>query len=727
VKKVRVYELARELRLSSEALVKMLREMEIPVKSHMSTVDEPTVVGVRDRLLKQREAVKKDTERKQKVQAEIAKKREESKTGAEAPGRKRDRKRRRGRRRRQVDQAAVQRSVKQTLATIAGTGKSRRRRKEAHDEHGDEPDVQRVTEFATLGELANQLSVEPTEIIKFCMGLGMLVNINKRLDRDAIELIGNEFGQKIEFAEEYGTEVVDAIQEEEVDAEEQGRPPVVTIMGHVDHGKTSLLDRIRRSRIVAGEAGGITQHIGAYEVEVEKGRIVFLDTPGHEAFTTMRARGAEVTDIVVLVVAANDSVMPQTVEAINHARAAKVPIIVAVNKIDLPESDPARVRQDISAQGLVPEEWGGETIFVDMSAKTGDGIDKLLEMILLVAEMKELKASLERLGRGVVVESRLDRGRGVVATVLVQDGKLEVGQAFVCGAQGGKIKALYDDQGRKLMEVTPAKPVELLGWEGMPNAGDVLQVLRHQHQAREIMLRRQQIQREHTMRRRQTVSLANLHTQIQKGEVQALNVIVKADTQGSVEVLCDSFEKLSGAEVRVNIVHRGVGNVNESDVLLAAASNTLVFGFHVKQAPKAGTVAEKEHVEVHIYDVIYEAVNDLKLAIEGMLKPEEVIKVTGTAEVREIFRIPRTGVIAGSFVSTGTASRTDRVRLVREEEIVFDGRVSSLKRFKDDVKEVQSGLECGIGIEGHDDVKVDDRIEFYTIEQVLRKITEQAI
>ncbi len=725
MKKVRVYELARELRLSSEALVKVLREMEVPVKSHMSTVDEPTVARVRDRLVKQREAVKKETERKQKVQAEIAKKQIDSRSADSALARKRERKRRRGRRRRQVDQQAVERSVKETLATMVGPAKTRRRRKEFRAEADAEPEKLRLTEFVTVGELANQMGVEANEVIKFCLGLGIMANINKRLDRDAIELIANEFDEEIEFTEEYGTEVVDAIQVEERNAEEVPRPPVVTIMGHVDHGKTSLLDWVRRSRIVAGEAGGITQHIGAYEVFLPKGSIVFLDTPGHEAFTTMRARGAEVTDIVVLVVAANDSVMPQTVEAINHAKAAKVPILVAVNKIDLPEADPTKVRQDMSAHSLVPEEWGGETIFVDISAKTGVGVDRLLEMILLVAELKELKASPGRSGRGVVVESRVDRGRGIVATVLVQDGMLRVGDAFVCGSQGGKIKALYDDQGEKIHEAPPAKPIELLGWEGLPNAGDTLQVLKTQQQAREIMLRRQQIHREHQMRRRSVVNLANLHQQIQRGEVKELNVVVKADAQGSVEVLCDAFEKLSGEEVRANIIHRGVGNVNESDVLLAAASNALVFGFHVKKAPKASALAERHHVEINLYDVIYEAVNELRLAVEGMLKPEEVVKVTGTAEVREIFRIPRVGVIAGCYVAAGVANRSSRVRLIREGEIVHDGKVASLKRFKDDVKEVAAGLECGIAIEGHDDVAAGDVIEFYEIELVLRKISKQ--
>jgi translation initiation factor IF-2 len=722
VKKVRVYELARELHLSSDALVSMLKDMAITVKSHMSTLDEATMARIRETLSRQREEVKRDAERKQKVQAEIARKQEEPKAGADAL-KKKDRKRRRNRKRRTVDQAAVERNVRETLATMSTAKRKIRRRRDEREESEAATEAVQVTEFITLGELANLFGLDPSELIRHCLTLGILANINKRLDRDAIELLAAEFNVAVEFDAEFGADIMEEIHEEESTSELVHRPPVVTVMGHVDHGKTSLLDSIRKSHVVAGEAGGITQHIGAYEVTVPKGRIVFLDTPGHEAFTAMRARGAEITDIVILVVAANDSVMPQTVEAINHARAAGVPIVVAVNKTDLPDANPQRVRQDLTHHGIVPEEWGGADVFVDISAKTGKNVDALLDMVLLVAEMKELTASPDRLCRAVVLEAHIDRGRGVVATVLVEDGTLRVGDAFICGDQGGKVRALHDDRGTRIPEAGPAKPVEVQGWSGMPQAGDTFQVLKDDQTVREIMLKRQQISREQRVRRQSVVNLANLHQQIAKGEMQDLNVIVKADAQGSVEVLCDAFEKLSIAEVRVRVLHRGVGTINESDVLLAAASRALIFGFHTKKEPRATAAAEREKVEVRVYDVIYEAVNDLKLAMEGLLKPEEIEHIRGVAEVRQLFSIPKAGVIAGSFIASGTASTSCRARVIRAGQVVYTGRIASLRRFKDEVKEVEAGLECGIGLEGFDKLQAGDVIQFIETEQILRKIS----
>ncbi len=724
VKKVRVYELARELRLSSEALVKLLHEMKIDVKSHMSTVDEPTMLRIRENLSKQREAVRKDTERKQKVQAEIARKKVEPPkpaTPAADPLKKDAKKRRRNRRRRGVDQAAVERNVRETLATMGGQKrKGKRTRKERATVVESDAPI-KVTEFMTLGELANALDVDANDLIKQCLMLGIMANINKRLEKDVIELIAGEMDVEIEFGQAYGAEVIEDIVAEEEDAELVTRSPVVTVMGHVDHGKTSLLDYIRETKVVAGESGGITQHIGAYAVQASKGRLVFLDTPGHEAFTAMRARGAEVTDIVVLVVAANDSVMPQTLEAINHARAAGVPIVVAVNKIDLPDAKPERVRQDLAQHNVVPEDWGGDTVFADISAKTGEGIDALLDMLLLVAEMKELVASPSKRARGVVVEAHVDRGRGAVVTVLVGDGTLHVGDAFVCGAVGGKVRALQDDHGRRISEAGPATPVEILGWSGIPQAGDSFQVLKDDHQAREIVTKRQQITREQRMRR--VVGIGNLRQHIESGEMQELNIIVKADTQGSVEVLCDSFEKLSMEEVQVRIVHRGVGTINESDVLLAAASSAIIFGFHVKREPRATEAAEREKVEIRIYEVIYEAVNDLKLAMEGLLKPEEIEHVRAEAEVRQLFRIPKKGTVAGSYLASGRATATSRARVLREGEVVYTGRIRSLRRFKDEVKEVESGLECGISLDGFDKLQVGDVIQFFETEEVFRKIS----
>jgi len=722
VKKIRVYELARELHLSSDALVSVLKDLEITVKSHMSTLDEPTMVRIRESLSRQREEVRRDAERKQKVQAEIARKAEEPKAGTDA-AKKKDRKRRRNRKRRAVDQAAVERNVRETLATMSTVKRKIKRRRDERDEASSVTEAVQVTEFITLGELANLFGLDPSELIRHCLTLGIMANINKRLDRDVIELLAAEFNVAVEFESEFGAEVMEEIHEEESDTALSHRAPVVTVMGHVDHGKTSLLDFIRKSRVVAGEAGGITQHIGAYEVVVPKGKIVFLDTPGHEAFTAMRARGAEITDIVILVVAANDSVMPQTVEAINHARAAGVPIVVAVNKIDLPDANPQRVRQDLTQYGIVPEDWGGNDVFVDISAKTGKNVDTLLDLILLVAEMKELTASPERFCRGVVLEAHIDRGRGVVATVLVEDGTLHVGDSFICGDQGGKVRALHDDHGVRISQAGPAKPVEVQGWSGLPQAGDAFQVLRDDQTVREIMVKRQQITREQRVRRQSAVNLGNLHQQIAKGEMQDLNVIVKADTQGSVEVLCDAFEKLSIDEVRVRVLHRGVGAINESDVLLAAASRALVFGFHTKKESRASAVAEREKVEIRLYDVIYEAVNDLKLAMEGLLKPEEVEHIRGVAEVRQLFHIPRAGTIAGSFISSGTASSSSRARVLRGGQVVYTGRVGSLRRFKDEVKEVEAGLECGIGLEGFDKLQAGDVIQFIETEQILRKIS----
>lgn len=796
MKKIRVYELARELSLSSEALVKMLKGMDVPVKSHMSTVDESTMDRIRDHLSEQREEVKKDSERKKRMQAEIERKKVEAPKPAPKPapaaaarpaprpptrpdtgtppaskpappaaskpapatsskpapsrpapsGRDRSpspaarggggapaavdpgadarKKRRRNRKRRSVDQAAVQRNVRETLATME-TGKRRqKRRKEqrGHDEAATEQAV-RVTEFMTLGEVASLFGVDPMDVIKHCMGLGIMANINKRLDKDVIELLAEEFEVEIEFGQEYGAELVEEIQVDESDKAEVHRSPVVTVMGHVDHGKTSLLDYIRNARVAAGEAGGITQHIGAYAVEAKKGRIVFLDTPGHEAFTAMRARGAETTDIVVLVVAADDGVMPQTIEAIDHAKAAGVPIVVAVNKVDLPDAKPERMRQEVSQYNVVPEEWGGDTIFVDVSAKTGQGIEHLLDTLLLVSEMKELTASPDRMCRGTVVEAHVDRGRGVVATVLIQDGTVRVGDSFVCGNEGGKVRAIHDDRGRRIERAGPSTPVEILGWSGPPQAGDTFQGLRDDQAARDIMLRRQQISREQRVRRAGMVNLASLHQQIEKGELQTLNVIIKADTQGSVEVLCDSFEKLGTDEVRVNIIHRGVGAINESDVLLAAASQALIFGFHVKREPRATSAAEREEVEIRLYDVIYEAVNDVTLAMEGLLKPEEIEHIRAEVEVKQIFRIPKRGTIAGSYVASGKATVGSRVKVVRDGEVVHVGRLASLKRFKDDVKEVENGLECGLSVENFDKIQPGDRVVFFETEQVLRKIS----
>jgi len=495
-------------------------------------------------------------------------------------------------------------------------------------------------------------------------------------------------------------------------------------MGHVAHGKPWVLDYIRKTNVIAGEAGGITQHIGAYEVELPRGqKITFLDTPGHEAFTAMRARGAQATDIVVVVVAADDRVMPQTIEAIDHARAANVPIIVAINKIDLPGTNVDLVRQDLSKQNILLEEWGGKTIAVPISAKIGTGVDRLLEMILLQSEILELKADPNKPARGVVIESRVEQGRGIVATVLVQKGTLRGGDAFVAGAQSGKVRAMNNERGARVAEAGPSTPVEILGWSGAPQAGDTFAAMADEREAREVAAKRAQLQREQEFRLHKHVTLTDLYSQIQAGSVGELLVVLKGDVDGSVEALEDSMTKLTTEEVKLRVIHRGVGQISESDVLLAAASNAVIIGFHVKPDPKAAELAAKEKVDVRLYEIIYEAVADVKDAMSGLLKPEIRETVSGTAEVRQVFNTTKAGTIAGCKVVSGTIQRSARARLLREGSTVWDGKIDSLRRFKDDVREVASPLECGIGLEGRDDVKVGDLIEAYILEEFARRLS----
>jgi translation initiation factor IF-2 len=531
--------------------------------------------------------------------------------------------------------------------------------------------------------------------------------------------VADEFGYEVEFVSEYGTELI-----EEAPPEEKAllkRAPVVTIMGHVDHGKTSLLDYIRSSKIIAGEFGGITQHIGAYEVELAGGRVVFLDTPGHEAFTAMRARGAQVTDIVVIVVAADDMVMPQTIEAIDHAKAAGVPIVIAINKMDLPGVKVELVKQSLAKANVLVEEWGGKTVCVEISAKTGAGVSKLLEMILLQAEVLELKADPTRRAKGVVIESQVEQGRGIVATVLVQDGTLRIGDPFVSGLYHGKVRAMCNERGERVSNAGPSTPVEVLGWTGSPQAGDSFNATRDDREAREIAAKRQQLHREHEYRLRKHMTLADLYEQIKRG-VNELRLVVKGDVGGSVEALCDALSGISSEEVRLNMIHRGVANVNESDVLLAAASDAVIIGFGVDTEPGATEIAIKESVDIRLYKVIYEAVEDVKKAMSGLLRPERKETIIGSAEVRQVFRLSRSGVIAGSSVSSGVVRRNAKVRLLHEGKVLFDGAVRSLKRFKEDVKEVSAGFECGIGLEGFDNIEVHDVIQFYVVEEIARTI-----
>jgi len=646
---------------------------------------------------------------------------------------KRDRKRRR-----RVDQDAVQESVKKTLAAMGGGAAKRGRRRDSGPTQQDvereareakeeeEKTLVRVNEFLTIAELSDLISTTPQEIITSAFkNLGLMVTINQRLDFDQIELICDEFDFEVVREEAYEADLVELQQEAEEEGELTPRAPVVTVMGHVDHGKTSLLDYVRETNVIAGEAGGITQHIGAYRVVVQGDKaLTFLDTPGHEAFTAMRARGAEVTDLVILVVAADDAVMPQTVEAISHARNAGVPIVVAINKVDLPTANVKKVKQDLLSQEVILEEFGGDALSAEVSAKTGQGVEDLLEKVLLQAEMLDLQAVPTGFARGTVVEAELDRGMGPVATVLVQSGELNVGDDFICGLQGGRVRALLDERGNTVEKAGPGIPVRILGLEGVPQAGDRL-VEMEASRVREIVSRRQQLEREKDIRRRQKgTRLEDIFAAVQEQGQATLNLVIKGDTDGSLQALSDSLERLGTAEVAVDVVHRGVGAINESDVLLATTTSATIIGFHVRPDVKARNVAEREGVEIRLYSVIYEAVEDVRLGLEGLLRPEEREVVVGSAEVRETFKVPKAGTVAGCYVVSGTIQRNVRVRLLREYVQVYEGTIGSLRRFKDDVREVRDGYECGIGIDGFNDIKVGDVIECYRVEEIARTLAE---
>ncbi|MEZ4649152.1 MAG: translation initiation factor IF-2 [Candidatus Eisenbacteria bacterium] len=620
----------------------------------------------------------------------------------------------------------IRANVKRTMSSLdSGRGRKRRRRGGGMEQVEEAQGPVSIHEYATVAELASVVNVKPAEVISACLSLGIIANINRQLEKEEIELILAEFGHEAEFVAEYG---VERILEEEVATEEdfdlEPRAPIVTVMGHVDHGKTTLLDHIRKSRVTESESGGITQHIGAYRVETAKGTIAFLDTPGHEAFTAMRARGARITDLVILVVAANDSVRPQTIEAINHAKAAEVPLVIAINKIDVNGANPDNIRKGLADAGVLVESWGGKVVDVEISAKQGINMDKLLELVALEAELLELKAAPDRTARGTVVESRRDPGKGIVATVLVQDGTLSVGDAFVCGAEFGRVRAMNDEHGRRVKEAGPSTPVEVLGWDGVPMAGDTFVVMKNEAKAKEIASHRAQIARTHQHRLSgQRTSLYSVHERIRAGELQELNIILKADVGGSVEVLRDTLEALTNDEVKVRVIHMGVGLISEADVNLAMASGAIIIGFHTRTDPRAHQLALSEDVDIRLYQVIYDVEKEVKAAMSGLLAPEDVEKPTGSAEVRQVFRISRVGTIAGCMILSGTIHRNDKARVYRGTEVVFTGGLGSLKRHKDDVKEVASGFECGIGLDGFDDLIEGDVIEAFTIEQVARTIT----
>ena len=638
-------------------------------------------------------------------------------------------------RHKEIDQAEVTDAIRRTFAAMddtPATGRAvlkKRKKKEREEEVArlaeeaqKEEGKLRVTEFVSVNDLANLMHVNVADVIKKCMELGIMVSINQRLDKDTITLVADEFGFAISFYEE--------VTEEEVHTEGEDRPedlvrrpPVVTIMGHVDHGKTSLLDFIRRSNVVAGESGGITQHIGAYNVTTSSGRVItFLDTPGHEAFTAMRARGAQITDIVVLVVAADDSVMPQTLEAISHAQAAGVPIIIAINKIDKPEANPDRIRQQLAEKNILVEEWGGKYQCVEVSARSGKNIDILLEKIGLEADVLDLKSNPGRLALGTIVEAQLDKGKGITATVLVQKGTLRIGDPFLAGIFSGKVRAMFDERGNRLEAAGPSTPVQLTGLDGFPQAGDSFLVMATDREAREISLKRQQLKREQDFRQIHLTTLDDISQQIKEGQVRELNVIVKGDVDGSVEALSDSLMKIEHKEVKLRVIHSGVGMISESDIILAAASGAVIIGFRVRPNLNARRLAEKEKVEIRTYNIIYDAIDHIHMALEGLLAPERKEEVVGTMEVREVFKVPKIGNIAGCHVQDGKIMRNNRVRLIRDGIQVFEGSISSLKRFKDDVREVEAGFECGLGLENFNDIKVADVVEAFRIVEAKRKL-----
>ena len=634
-----------------------------------------------------------------------------------------------------VDKREVDATIKRTLQGVeSGQGmraaarkKKRKEKAEIQEEIQEQKQLDKetkiqVTEFIAVSELANLMKVPVSEVISKCIGLGLMVSINQRLDVETITLIADDFGFEVEFQEEYTSDVLEDTEDSEDTLEP--RSPIVTIMGHVDHGKTSLLDYVRKENVVAGESGGITQHIGAYRVEVEPGKsIAFLDTPGHEAFTAMRARGAKVTDIVVLIVAADDAVMPQTIEAINHSLAAGVPIIVAINKVDKPTANTEKIKQQLADRNILVEDWGGKYQCVEISAKSGMNIDLLLEKILLEAEILELKANHNRVARGTIVETQLDKGRGITSTVLVQKGTMKVGDPFVAGNHYGRVRAMFDERNKKISEAGPSTPVLVLGFEGAPQAGDTFVVVGSEREAREVAVKRQQLQREQDQRQVRLVTLDDIASRIGKGELKDLPIIVKGDVDGSVEALADSLMKLSNDEVRVQVIHKGVGAISEGDVLLAAASHAIIVGFHVRPHTNARKLSETEKVDIRLYNVIYDAINEVKSALEGMLSPLISEKLVATIEIRETFKVPKVGTIAGCYVQDGKIIRNNKIRLFREGVVIYEGQLATLKRFKDDVKEVDAGYECGLNIANFNDIKVGDIIESYEMVETKQKLS----
>lgn len=707
MKKIRVYELARELETSSKDLINKLVELDINVNSHMSTLEQEEADLIKSIIVEEAEAKKGKKDSNEKNKGEKTKKEKKKDESND------------------IDDILLFEKKKMKK------NKSKKKNKKGLSKDNITENKERNELAIEIGntivvrELAEKIGVSPSQLISKLIGLGIMVNQNQPIDSDIAVIVAEEFGVeiKVKGTENENEEEKDLLSEIDFEDDPKDlvpRAPIVTVMGHVDHGKTSLLDAIRNTSVTKTEAGGITQHIGAYLVNINNRKICFLDTPGHEAFTSMRARGAQVTDIAVLVVAADDGVMPQTIEAINHAKAANVPIIVAINKIDKPEANLDRIKQQLVENSLVPEDWGGDTITVPVSARNGIGIEELLEMILLVAEIQELKANPNRKAVGTIIEAQLDKGKGPLATVLVQKGTLSVGSTVVSGSAYGRVRAMFDDKGRRVKKALPSTPVVILGLSEVPNAGDMLYEVDDEKTARTIAERHQEKLREQQIKSEQKVSLDDLFERIKQGEIKDLNVIIKADVRGSIEALRQSLEKLSTEEVRINIIHSGVGGIVESDIMLASASNAIVVGFNVRPNLNAIEVAKREKVDIRTYRVIYDAIEDIKAAIKGMLSPTIVEEVLGRAEVRATFRLPSGVTIAGIYVLDGKIARNAKVRLLRNDVVIFEGNVASLKRFKDDVREVLSGFEAGLGLENFNDVKEGDLIEAFIMKEVQR-------
>lgn len=708
------------------------------VKTQYKKLDGPNFTGEKIDLTKFKKPEKK-TDDKKKSSDNKEKKNRRRRISKESPNNNRSRDNRaKGRSnvvKEEPSEEEVQKQVRETLEKLQGKsskGKGAKYRREKRDSHRQKSEDElaqqeadskllKVTEFVTVSEVATMMNVPVTQIISACMSLGMMVTMNQRLDAETLSIVAEEFGFEVEFIT---ADIEESIQEVEDNPEDLvPRAPIVTVMGHVDHGKTSLLDYIREENVIAGESGGITQHIGAYAVQLENGqKITFLDTPGHEAFTAMRARGAQVTDLAIIVVAADDDIMPQTKEAISHAQAAGVPIVFAINKIDKPTANPDKIKEGLANMNLLVEDWGGKIQSQDISAKTGVGIKELLEKVLLEAELLELKANPDRLAYGTVVEAFLDKGRGYVSTILVQGGTLKVGDYVLAGQNSGKVKAMHDERGNSIKEAGPSTPISILGLDGAPQAGDKFNEFEDEREAKAIAVKRTQLQREQSVRTQRHITLDEIGRRIALGDFKELNIILKGDVDGSVEALTDSFLKLSTEEIQVNIIHKGVGAITESDVLLASASDAIIIGFNVRPMGNARQLADKEEIDIRNYSIIYDAINDLKDAMEGMLSPEMREEITGTAEIRETFKISKIGTIAGCMVTSGKILRNSGIRLIREGVVVFTGELDSLKRFKDDVKEVAKGYDCGIQIKNYNDIKEGDIIEGFQEVAVKKKL-----